>query len=107
MLRRYEKRYEHRKMKALEPQERFCALIKKRMCILVEYQDYKSSHYKGEMGTIYCENIIECYHKNMRCCYSGISPSYPDPLVPLEDMHKYLQEDESAGESGCSSPGIL
>jgi hypothetical protein len=94
-------------MKALEPQEKFCALIRKRVCILVEYQDYKSTNYKGEMGTIYCENIIDCYHKNMRCCYSGISPSYPNPLVPLEDMHKYIDDGGSPEEGQCQSSGIL
>jgi len=93
MLRR-EKRFVQLKQKALEPQHRFCALLKKKVCILVEYSDYKSFRYKGEQGTIYCENIIECYHKSMRCRYSGISPSYPDPLVPVQDMEKYLESEE-------------
>jgi hypothetical protein len=97
MIRREEKKYQQYKQKALEPRELFCALLKKRVCILVEYSDYKSSHYKGDQGTIYCENIIECYHNNMRCRYSGISPSYPDPLVPLSEKDKYCTPCEGTG----------
>ncbi|MDQ7825662.1 MAG: hypothetical protein RDV48_22875 [Candidatus Eremiobacteraeota bacterium] len=93
------KHYEHHlKAKALEPQERFCALIKKRVCILIEYQDYKSINVKGEPGTLYCENIIDCYQNDRHCKWSGISPSYPDPLVPLEEMARFLEPGESVEE---------
>ena len=33
-------------------------------------------------GEIYCENIIECYRKGIKCRHSGISQLYPDPFVP-------------------------
>lgn len=99
MIRKESKKFEQLKMKALEPQERFCTLIEKKVCVLIEYQDYKSSRYKGDQGTIYCENIIDCYHKKRRCRYSGISPSYPDPLISVklaEQMFKSgeLQEEK-------------
>ncbi|MCL5037041.1 MAG: hypothetical protein M1269_08000 [Chloroflexi bacterium] len=66
--------------KALEPQERFCNILKKKVTVLMEYPDYKGRHWKGDVGAIYCENIIDCYQKNVKCKYSGISPLYPDPF---------------------------
>jgi len=54
------------------------------VCVLLEYQDYKNFRYKGDQDTLYCENIIDCYHNRRPCRYSGISPSYPDPLIPIE-----------------------
>lgn len=68
------------KQKALEPQERFCRILGKKVVILVEYSDYKSIRDKGSEDTIYCSNIIQCYHNNVKCKYSGISPLYPDPF---------------------------
>lgn len=108
MMRREEKRYEHMKKKALEPQERYCTLQKKKVCILVEYQDYKSSHYKGDQGTIYCENIVECYHNRIPCRYSGISPSYPDPLIPVEMAARmFPEEGGSDGEEKKCGNGVM
>lgn len=70
------------KKKALEPVERFCHILKKKVTILVEYPEYKNPRYKGPEGAIYCSNIIECFHNNIQCKYSGISPLYPDPFSP-------------------------
>ncbi|MBI2251784.1 MAG: hypothetical protein HYU63_03370 [Armatimonadetes bacterium] len=87
----YQKQYqkEHQKQKeqvqlkkkALEPHEAFCKILNKKVTILKEYLDYKDRLHKGEEGTIYCENIIDCYHNNVKCKYSGISPLYPDPFI--------------------------
>lgn len=82
------------KRKALEPHERFCTLLKKKVTILAEYEDYKNYRNKGEVGTIYCSNIIPCYHDEMKCKYSGLSPLYPDPLEPLELHQEELQQEE-------------
>lgn len=82
------------KRKALEPIERYCSLIKKKVTILAEYEDYKNPRNKGPLGTIYCSNIIPCFHNEMKCKYSGISPLYPDPLMPLEEHLEELQEQE-------------
>lgn len=76
----YEKKAVQLKKKALEPQEKFCRILGKNVTVLVEYMDYKGACNKGEQGAIYCENIIDCYHNNIKCRYSGISPSYPDPF---------------------------
>ncbi len=83
--------------KALEPQERYCFIQKKKVNILVEYLDYKDPYDKGPEGAIYCENIVECYQKNVRCRYSGISPLFDDPFIPRED-----EEEEKEGESDSS-----
>lgn len=68
------------KQKALEPRQRHCRILDKKVNILVEYCDYMSPRHKGEEGTIYCENILQCYQNDVRCRYSGISPLYPDPF---------------------------
>lgn len=81
--------------KALEPQERHCYIQKKKVNILVEYLDYKDPWDKGPEGAIYCENIVECYQKNVRCRYSGISPLFDDPFIPRGDE----DEEESGSES--------
>lgn len=81
----YKKQTVELKKKALEPQERFCRILKKNVTILLEYVDYKHQGNKGEAGTLYCENIIECYHNNIKCRYSGISPLYPDPFTGEDD----------------------
>lgn len=73
------------KQKALEPQKRYCRNIQKPVTILIEYQDYKNYCSKGDSGTIYCENIIDCYRKNRECRYSGISPLYADPLISMKE----------------------
>ncbi|MCD6310612.1 MAG: hypothetical protein J7M18_07835 [Candidatus Eremiobacteraeota bacterium] len=98
-----------RLMKALEPQERFCNILKKKVTVLVEYPDYKGRHYKGEPGAIYCENIIDCYQKNIKCKYSGISPLYPDPFgyedpdVAEAEYKKLVEEAKSSETSGTQS----
>jgi len=82
--------------KALEPKERFCRILKKKVLTLTEYGDYKSRFNKGEPGTIYCENIIPCYQKNIECRYSGISPLFPDPFFPEltpEEIEQLLKDD--------------
>lgn len=84
--------------KALEPQERYCYIQKKKVNILVEYLDYKDPHDKGPEGAIYCENIVECYQKNVRCRYSGISPLFDDPFIPRGD------EDEGDETDSASEP---
>lgn len=87
------------KQKALEPQQRQCFIMKKKVNILVEYPDYKGPHFKGPEGAIYCENILECYQKDIRCRYSGISPLFPDPFLPRdEDDLRAEEEDENAEE---------
>ena len=76
--------YKHNsKVRALEPQKMLCLLINKEVSVLLEYSDYKNRNNKGAVGTVYCENIIDCFHNKRHCKYSGISPSYADPLVPL------------------------
>lgn len=72
------------KKRALEPKNMFCSMLKKKVLVLVEYDDYKNRNNKGFPGTYYCENIISCYGKGKKCRYSGISPLYPDPLIPEE-----------------------
>lgn len=74
----------HHKSRALEPQKMYCNIIAKEVSVLLEYPDYKNRNNKGSIGTVYCENIVDCYHTGKRCKYSGISPSYPDPLTPIE-----------------------
>lgn len=73
-----------RKTKALEPKHMYCTLIKKRVAVLQEYDDYKNRNNKGFSETYYCENIIPCYNVGQKCKYSGISPLYPNPLIPVE-----------------------
>ncbi|MBI2263773.1 MAG: hypothetical protein HYU64_01160 [Armatimonadetes bacterium] len=79
------------KQKALEPHERYCTLLRRKVTVLIEYQDYKHPGSKGDEGTLYCSNIIECYHNGMRCKWSGISPLYRDPLVPLDQAKEYME----------------
>lgn len=69
------------KKKALQPCEKFCKIAGKKVIVLIEYPDYKGAHFKGQEGTLYCEDIIPCYRKNIECKYSGISPLYPDPFL--------------------------
>jgi hypothetical protein len=68
------------RQKALQPEERFCRILRKRVTVLVEYPDYHSPWNKGVEGELYCENIINCYQNCIECRYSGISPLYPDPF---------------------------
>lgn len=86
------------KQKALEPQERYCYIEKKKVNILVEYLDYKGPHDKGPEGAIYCENIVDCYQRNVRCRYSGISPLFDDPFIPREDEEEGEEEEEDAAD---------
>jgi hypothetical protein len=82
MTRIEQKRAQERlRAKALLPEERYCRILRKRITVLVEYEDYRNPHNKGPEGTLYCENIVECYQSNVQCRYSGISPSYPDPFA--------------------------
>ena len=89
------------KQKALEPQQRQCHIMKKKVNILVEYPDYKGPHYKGPEGAIYCENILECYQKDIHCRYSGISPLFADPFLPRDedDLESEVDEDSESDES--------
>ncbi len=89
------------KQKALEPQERHCFIQKKKVQILVEYLDYKGPHDKGPEGAIYCEHILECYQKNVRCRYSGISPLFDDPFLPRGDEEDTESEDSSEPEESA------
>lgn len=77
------------KQKALEPCKMHCRILGKEVTILKEYADYKCQRDKGEAGDIYCENIIECYHNNVKCKFSGISPLYPDPFS--EDIEPKIE----------------
>jgi hypothetical protein len=72
------------KRKALEPQERFCYILQKKVSVLVEYPNYKNPHMKGEEGSLYCSNIITCYHNDVKCRYSGISPLFRDPFLKTQ-----------------------
>lgn len=87
--------------KALQPEERFCKILRKTVTILVEYPDYHSPMNKGAEGEIYCSNIIECYQNNIQCRYSGISPLYPDPFegVPRDVREAKRLFGESSGET--------
>jgi hypothetical protein len=87
------------RQKALEPQERYCYIQKKKVNILVEYMDYKGPYDKGPEGAIYCENILECYQANVRCRYSGISPLFDDPFVPRGDEDEESDSEESVEEA--------
>ena len=74
------------KHRAIAPQRRWCRITKQEVVIHIEYLDYVNQHCKGPEGNIYCENIISCYQKNVKCRYSGISPLYPNPFEgPLDD----------------------
>ncbi len=86
------------KQKALEPHIRECQILKKEVSILVEYTDYRSPHNKGPEGAIYCENIVNCYQNNIRCRYSGISPLYPDPFAPRDEVDHEEDEDDFEDE---------
>ncbi|MBM3460606.1 MAG: hypothetical protein FJX76_00705 [Armatimonadetes bacterium] len=79
------------RQKALLPEERFCRIIRQRITVLIEYEDYKGPHHKGPEGMVYCENIVPCYQANRQCRYSGISPLYPDPF---EGVPRNLREAE-------------
>ncbi len=85
------------KARALEPTRMYCSIIEDDVSVLLEYLDYKNRNNKGSVGTVYCENIIDCYHKGRKCKYSGISPSYPDPLSPVKEERRELG-DTSAEE---------
>ena len=76
----YKKQAVQLKRKALEPKERLCKILGKNVTVLIEYLDYKCPWDKGEQGTLYCENIVNCYHDNVKCKFSGLSPLYPDPF---------------------------
>jgi hypothetical protein len=90
--------------KALEPHERYCRILKKKVNILIEYFDYKSPTHKGEEGTIYCENILDCYQNEVKCKYSGISPLYPDPFWGTAEAPEAWEE-EISKESPAAQPG--
>lgn len=88
------------KQKALEPQERHCHILDKKVNILVEYPDYKNPYVKGPEGAIYCENIVECFQNNVECRYSGISPLFPDPFVARAKSSD--DEDEDSDDEDAS-----
>ncbi len=85
------------KRKALEPHQRYCRFIDKKVTILVEYLDYKTPFNKGEEGTLYCGNMLECYHKQVQCRYSGISPLYPDPFQGAP--RDYVEEEDEKADT--------
>lgn len=91
MIEQQKKRETAQKRKALEPQERFCHILKKKISILVEYPDYHGPLNKGTESTLYCGNILPCFHNDVHCKYSGISPLYRDPFIPTDSE---LAEDE-------------
>jgi len=103
--------HQHRKQqqkalrqKALEPHERYCRILRRKVNVLIEYLDYKSSRHKGEEGTIYCENILDCYQNDVRCRYSGISPSYPDPFWGTAESSEEWPEGEPPREPEGGEP---
>jgi len=69
------------KQKALEPHNRHCRILDFFVDILVEYSDYRHSRDKGPEGHVYCSNILNCYQRNIKCRWSGISMLYPDPFA--------------------------
>jgi hypothetical protein len=73
--------------KAMEPYIRHCYILDVDVHILIEYPYYKNPNVKGPEGEIYCENILKCYQENVKCRWSGISPSYPDPFNPHAPRH--------------------
>lgn len=85
--------------KALQPEERYCRILRKPVTILVEYPDYHTPMNKGVSGEVYCSNIIPCYQNNVQCRYSGISPLYPDPFegVPrdVREAARLFGDDET------------
>jgi len=96
--------------KALEPKERYCHILNKKVLTLNEYGDYKSRFNKGEPGTIYCENIIPCYQQNIKCRYSGISPLFPDPFLPEltpEEIQALILKGREASAAGDPGDGCL
>ena len=80
------------KRKALEPQEHFCHILKKKITVAVEYPDYKNPLNKGVQGSMYCGNILPCYHNEVKCMYSGISPLFRNPFFPTDAE---MAEDEA------------
>lgn len=74
--------------KAMEPMIRHCFIMDLDVHILVEYPEYKNPNYKGPAGEIYCSNILHCFHNDVKCRWSGISPHYPDPFNPDAPRHK-------------------
>lgn len=95
----HKKAIAEQKRKALEPQEKFCQILQKDVSILVEYPDYKNPHQKGEEGSLYCSNIITCYHNDVKCRLSGISPLFRDPFLKSgsEMAEEELSQDLSLG----------
>jgi len=93
------------KRKALEPHQRFCHILKKTVDILIEYPDYKNPSNKGKEGSIYCGNILPCYHNNIKCRYSGISPLYRDPFLATDsDMREDAASEDGRPPSEESEP---
>lgn len=80
------------KQKALEPHIRRCYITKRDVSILIEYDDYKGPHNKGPEGSVFCEHILECYQKDVRCKYSGISPLFADPFLKREEDDEDQEE---------------
>ncbi len=71
------------KRHALEPAHRHCYITNREVTVNIDYPNYVDMKNKGPAGDIYCEHIVECYHKNVPCRYSGISRFYPDPFTPV------------------------
>ena len=73
---------------AIEPARRYCRILDKEVTVCINYPDYIDSRRKGPEGEIYCENIIECYRKGVKCRHSGISQLYPDPFAPQTEENE-------------------
>ena len=83
--------------RALEPATRYCYITKRQVTVCIDYPEYIDSRRKGPQGDIYCEHIVECYRRQVRCCYSGISPLFPNPFVPPDSEEPQPLEGEELG----------
>jgi hypothetical protein len=90
----------------LEPHLRDCRFVDKKVTVLVEYLDYKTPFNKGEEGTLYCGNMLECYHNQVQCRYSGISPLYPDPFQGAARDYEEPEAEETPVAEDEPTPAI-
>ncbi|MGM9992967.1 MAG: hypothetical protein ACI376_09050 [Candidatus Bruticola sp.] len=68
--------------RAMEPTRRYCYITKREVTVCIDYPQYVNFRCKGPEGEVYCEHIVECYRKGVKCRHSGISQLYPDPFTP-------------------------
>ncbi|MGM9999466.1 MAG: hypothetical protein ACI38Q_08805 [Candidatus Bruticola sp.] len=76
------RRREMVRQRAVEPARRYCYITEREVTVCIDYPQYVSFRCKGPEGEIYCEHIVECYRKGVKCRHSGISQLYPDPFLP-------------------------